>query len=249
MQREYMTNVMWKKMLEFLRREKSIYVGQEYECRKFINAIFWIARTGAQWRELPQHYGVWNSVYQRFNRWSRKGVWGNLLTFCAQDADMEYAIFDSTIVRAHACSAGYKAQANEGLGRSKGGFTSKIHVLVDGLGNLLKHIIAPGQSSDFTYAVELIKGIEDAYAIGDRGYDSNNIRTAIASQNCIPVIPCRSNRKAQYEYDRHIYKERSLVEFFFSKAKHFRRVFSRYDKTICNFASFVSFVGVILWLR
>ena len=171
------------------------------------------------------------------------------MAFCVQDPDLEYLSIDATIVRAHACSAGYGDQAEQGLGRSKGGFSTKIHAKVDTLGNPLRFLVTAGQNSDFTKASELIKGATDSYIIGDRGYDSDEVRAQVYAQKCIPVIPGKSNRKVAIQYDKHIYKERYVVECFFSKLKQFRRIFSRFDKSLRNFGAFLSFVGAILWLR
>lgn len=249
MEKEYIKNEAWTKIFSFLKSLKGIYVGYEQKTKKFIEAIYWMARTGAQWRELPSQYGCWNSVFKRFNNWSKKKIWEQLLTFFSQDSDLEYIMIDATILRAHPCSAGYGNQESEGLGRSKGGFSTKIHAKVDALGNPLKLIVTPGQTSDFTTAEELIGTANGSYIIADKGYDSDVIRAKISSQNCTPVIPGKSNRKVRIEYDKHIYKERNLVECFFSKLKHFRRVFSRFDKSKRNFTAFLSFVGAILWLR
>jgi len=74
--------------------------------RQFVEAVLWIARTGSPWRDLPRQFGPWNSVYQRFARWSRRGVWHRIFTQLAQDADFEEVFIDSTIVRAHQHAAG-----------------------------------------------------------------------------------------------------------------------------------------------
>jgi transposase len=249
MQREYITNEAWVKMLSFFEKTKEIYIGKEEQLKSFIEAIYWIVKTGAQWRELPERYGFWNSVFKRFNAWSKKGIWDKLFEFCAGDPDLEYLMIDATIVRAHACAAGYGTQSDEGLGRSKGGFTTKIHTKVDALGNPLKFIITAGQVADVTQAEELLGEAYGSYVLGDKGYDSDAFRNKIESQKCTPVIPFRCNRTQILEYDKHIYKERNLVECFFSKMKHFRRVFSRFDKSLRNFASFLAFVGACIWLR
>ncbi len=76
--------------------------------RLFVNAIFWIARTGAPWRDLPERFGHWNSVFQRFNRWAKKGVWGRVMDTLGQDADLEWLLLDTTVVRAHQHAAGKK---------------------------------------------------------------------------------------------------------------------------------------------
>lgn len=101
-----LTNAQWQKILPLLRSCPNVYVGQEDECRKFVEAVLWIARSGAQWRLLPAHYGNWNHVYKRFARWSEKDVFAQLHEVCAADSDLEHLLIDSTIVRAHPCAAG-----------------------------------------------------------------------------------------------------------------------------------------------
>lgn len=96
----------WTKIREFLRQDPNAYVGNEDECRRFVEAIKWISRSGAQWRLLPAEYGNWNSVFKRFARWCDKGVWERMLAHFAQDADMEEGMIDSSVIRAHPCAAG-----------------------------------------------------------------------------------------------------------------------------------------------
>lgn len=76
--------------------------------RRFVNAVLWIARTGAGWRDLPPRLGKWNSVFQRFNRWCKNGVWQQVLDSLGGDVDLEHLLLDSTIVRAHQHAAGVK---------------------------------------------------------------------------------------------------------------------------------------------
>ena len=96
----------WTQILDFLRQHPRAYVGQEAKCRLFIEGVYWIARTGAQWRELPDRYGNWNSVYKRFARWGEHAVWRDLHAHFADAPDLEWLMPDSSVVRAHPCAAG-----------------------------------------------------------------------------------------------------------------------------------------------
>lgn len=241
----------WKHIFKTLRTISNIRTGNENKLRIFIESIWFIARSGCQWRLLPKHYGSWRAIHRRFKRWSDKGVWEKLFEELKDNPDMENTIIDTTIVRAHSCSSGYKKDSvsAESLGRSKGGFTTKIHALVDSLGLPLKFILTPGQRHDVTQGAALLEGISNTTVIADKGYDANSLLEMIEAQGSTAVIPSKKNRKVQREYDKHLYKERHLVECFFGKIKHFRRVFSRFDKTAAAFMGFLHFVGALIWLR
>ena len=249
--KSYLTDAQWSNIFVFFKNQKGIYIKNDVSLRTFIDSIFWIMRTGAQWRELPEQYGKWNSVFQRFNAWSKKGIWHLLLEHFSSDSDMESVMIDSTILRAHACAAGYQKDSaqEQALGRSRGGFTSKIHALVDALGNPIKFVFTGGNSSDIASAPALIEGIRNSNIIADKAYDSNDFILDILNQECSPVIPPKKNRLLQRDYDKHVYKERHLVECFFGKIKHFRRIFSRFDKSIRNFASFLCLASTHVWIR
>jgi transposase len=84
--------------------------GRKSDNRLFLEAVLWIARSGAPWRDLPPEFGEWNTVYQRFGRWSKKGVWHKVFAELAKDADFEEAFIDSTIIKAHQHAAGAVAE-------------------------------------------------------------------------------------------------------------------------------------------
>jgi len=105
-----LTDEHWQKILPILKTFPEIRLGAGRNCRRFLEAVLWITRSGAQWRLLPKSYGRWNSVYKRFANWSEKGIFEKLFEHLSADRDLEYLLIDSTIVRAHACSSG--AQKN-----------------------------------------------------------------------------------------------------------------------------------------
>lgn len=255
MEKYYITDEGFAKILGCLKSKKrgegGIYYKNHEKTRTFMEGVYFIMRTGAQWRELPKCYGKYKSIHKRFLSWAKKGIWNDILSFFARSCDVESVMIDGSIVRAHACASGYKKgqQEEQALGRSKGGFTTKIHALVDALGNPLRFILTPGQASEVKQALELIKGITGANVLGDKAFDCDELLNQIISQNCTPVIPPRSNRKVQRDVDYYLYKERHLIECFFSKVKHFRRVFSRFDKTAVAYMGFLAFASSIIWLR
>ncbi len=140
-------------------------------------------------------------------------------------------------------------QSAQALGRSRGGFSTKIHVSVDGLGNPLRFELTAGQRHDITQAQALIADFETEHVIADKGYDSMDFLQCILGRGALPVIPPRSNRKTPREYDEYLYRERHLVECFINKIKHYRHIFSRFDKLSSRFLGFLNFVGALIWLR
>jgi transposase len=164
------------------------------------------------------------------------------------DPDWENLSIDSSYVRAHQHSAGGKGGAqNQAIGRSRGGLTTKIHAAVDGLGNPSRILLSAGNHSDVEYGPELIADLPAENILADKGYDSNAFVSQIEGTGHRAVIPPRKNRKEAREYDKHLYKERHLVECFFNKIKQYRRIATRYDKLARNYLSMV-FIGAILIL-
>ena len=108
MARRELRNDQWRRIKDLLPGKKGDAGRTAKDNRKFIDAVLWVARTGSHWRELPASFGKWNSVFQRYNRWSGKGVWESLFKALSDDPDFEFVMMDATIVRAHQHSAGAK---------------------------------------------------------------------------------------------------------------------------------------------
>jgi transposase len=142
-----------------------------------------------------------------------------------------------------------KKEGAQSLGRSRGGFSTKIHLATDALGNALRFILTGGERHDITQAEALVKDLVADYVIADKGYDAASFVLKLKEQNSEAVIPSRINHKVQRKIDEHLYKERHLIENQIGKLKHFRRVFSRFDKLAKNYLSFIYLASTVVWLR
>ena len=119
----------------------------------------------------------------------------------------------------------------------------------DALGNALRFILTGGERNDITQAEALVKDFSTEYVIADKGYDSEAFVLHLKGRDSEAVIPSRANHKVRREIETHLYKERHLIENQIGKLKHFRRVFSRFDKLAKNYLSFIYFASSVVWLR
>jgi transposase len=138
---------------------------------------------------------------------------------------------------------------DQALGRSRGGFSTKVHILVDGLGNPLRVRLTAGHCHDSPHAPALLKGLTCERVSADRGYAGQPFVDLVIEQGAEPVIPPHPRAKQSRADDRWWYRERHLVEWFINKIKHFRRVFSRFDKLAQRYLGFVQLTSVLIWLR
>jgi transposase len=136
------------------------------------------------------------------------------------------------------------------MGRSRGGLTTKIHALVDRKGRPIKLRLTAGQEADIVSAPEMVADLPaGAMLLADKGYDANALREAVSERKAWANIPPKSNRKDPICFSKHLYRARNLVERFFNKIKHYRRIATRYDKTAENFLAALKLVAVRIWLR
>jgi len=241
----------WVRILANLKKLTGIHIGQPSFCRRFISACLWILRSGAQWRTLPPTHGKWNSVFKRFSRWCANGIWEVLLSCFSEEADLQDVSMDGSVIRAHACAAGaaYSSAEDEALGRSKGGFSSKIHAICDALGMPIKFSLTGGQEAECRQAIPLLENVNASAVLADKAYDTNELREWLTIRGIKAVIPPKSNRKEAIECDYWHYKERHAIECMFGKLKYYRRIATRYDKKAINYMGMPSFASTLLWLR
>jgi len=143
-----------------------------------------------------------------------------------------------------------KNATNKAVGVSKGGRNTKIHAIVDGLGNPVAFLLSGGNDHDSKHAIPLPGqiGIKDSNILGDKAYGAKAIRDYIVSQQACYTIPPKDNASEPWPVDYYTYKERHLVECFFQKIKWFRRIFTRYDKLDNSFLAFVLIASIVVLL-
>lgn len=266
--------------------------GRWNDHRTVVNGILFRVRTGVPWRDLPERYGSWKTIYERHRRWSADGTWDRILQSVQADADLAGRIdwsmvgVDSTSCRAHQHAAGAQDPAagpekrttprhhrpDEGLGRSRGGLTCKIHLAGEGGCRPLALLLTPGQWGDAPQLVEVLDRIRvprplggrprtrPDHVSGDKAYSSRRNRRYLRRRRIRHTIPepkdQRANRRRRGReggrpagFDRDHYRRRNEVERTINRLKNFRAVATRYDKRAYVFHGTVTAAAIRLWLR
>ncbi|MGA7067160.1 MAG: IS5 family transposase [Pseudolabrys sp.] len=221
--------------------------------RNVINGILWRLRTGAPWRDIPEKYGNWNSIFRRFRRWSASGVWESAAVALAETmAESGHYNIDSTSVRAHVSAAGRKRGIHRrALGRSRGGFTSKIHCLGDARGRPIAFNLTPGEAADcktYDTLIELPEQAPDAL-LADKAYDTDAIRDDLKKRGIKAVIPPKSNRTATIRYSKRLYRERNCIERVIGHLKINRAIATRYDQLADSFLGMLYIATARYWIK
>jgi transposase len=135
--------------------------GPKGNARRFLEAIAWILRCGAPWRDLAKDFSLWQSVYRRYRRWALAGTWERLRRAVSLTTAFRFLLIDSTIVKAHPHAAGaLKRDGGQVLGRSRGGFTTKLHAVVTERGELVRYVVTGGEvgvDSNCQHALDAVR--------------------------------------------------------------------------------------------
>jgi transposase len=218
--------------------------------RRILNGIFWILSSGAPWRDLPDNYGPYTTCYNRFVRWRRAGVWDQLMNALTAGHDAAVQMIDTSVVRVHQHGASIASNAEQNMGRSRGGLTSKIHAVVDANGLPVHLGLTPGEAHDNRLCPVLLSGLRPrTMLLADRGYDADWIRALVGQQGAWANIPPKRNRKEAICFRPYLYRARNLIERFFNKIKQCRRIATRYDRLAANYLAFIKLASIRIWLR
>ncbi|MER2250015.1 IS5 family transposase [Methylorubrum podarium] len=272
-----LTDAQWEQIAPLLPPQKPRTGRPAEDHRQVLNGMLWILRTGAPWEDLPARYGAVGTVSSRFYRWRKAGVFDRVLQrLQAQadargDLDWDLHFVDATVVRAHQHAAGARRSGaiggeatvegmGEALGRSQGGFSTKLHLRAEGGGKPITAVLTAGERHE-QFALEALmdKGavprqgrgrprLRPRRTAGDRGYSSPPARRRLRQRRIEPVIPTRKDQLRQFDFDKAAYRERNKVERLIGRLKQYRRIATRYEKRAANYLAMVTLGMTMLWL-
>jgi transposase len=239
--------------------------------QRIVNGILWRLHTGAPWRDIPERYGSWQTIYGRFRRWRRDGTWAKILTSLLEDLEhqgrlgRDLWLVDGTIVRATRAAGGAEKNPTEvptiggtnstqlkeppihALGYSRGGFGTKVHLLVSDRGVVLGIHVTPGQQHESTAFEPLMRRVLlprrrglpywPAKLSGDKGYSYAHIRRWIRRRRIEPVIPTRKDQPRDETFDKASYRKRSRIERVIGWYKECRALGTRYEKLAVDYVT------------
>ena len=226
-----------------------------------LSGIIFVLRTGCRWRDAPDVYGPHKTLYTRWRRWSKKGLFIGVLAHLAllrmsreRNPKRKDAHMDATHCKAHpraCCGVCHTEELGRLIDKTKGGQNTKLHGICDGNGRIFAIHLTEGTASDYKGAKVLLeqlpKWIERLAA--DMGYDGDWVRDALECMGIEPCIPGRKNRVVDIEYDTEFYKERNKIERAFCRIKDWRRVATRYDRCPEMFESACALAAIVMfWL-
>ncbi|MFJ4152725.1 IS5 family transposase [Streptomyces galbus] len=304
-----LTNAEWDRLELFLPRGGA-RGGRWSDHRRVINGVLYRVRTGVQWRDMPERFGPWETVYKRHRRWSADGTWQMLLSKvqAVEDAagriDWNVSV-DSTAVRAHQHAAGARkappaaalqkgvgrgtnqvdpvlqrlavrleevVKVSECLGRSRGGFTTKIHLAADGRCRPRAFLLTPGHYGDGPQLRSVLEQVSvprtgvgrprtrPDQVLADKAYTSRENRRYLRRRGISHTIPERLDQQRHRHnrgshggrptgFNRERYKKRNTVERAINRLKGFRAVATRYEKRAYIYLGTVTLAALIIWLR
>ena len=254
-----LTDEQWDRIQHLLRSSLG-HQGRPYsgDHRTTIEAIRWIARTGAPWRDLPAGYGRWITVYQRYRRWTWRGTFQEILDSLDSELDLDVAMIDGTFLKAHQHAAGTpredalptcpdKPRPSGEAGRADfqahGSHRhSRPHRQV---------LAASWQRCRDPHSRAPLAAIpaRPARFMADKAYDSNQLREHLANNGTDPVIPAKSNIRSASSCDMDAYKAWHLLENAFADLKQFRGNATRYCKLAATFTSLIALCCFIVNTR
>ncbi|MFY2822414.1 IS5 family transposase [Ruegeria sp. MALMAid1280] len=222
--------------------------------RRVLSGIIFINRNGLRWRDAPKKYGPLKTLYNRWKRWSDKGIFAQMMVgLAAEHGEEKTIMIDASYLKAHRTASslgGQKGGRGRVIGKTKGAMNTKSQAICDCKERPLNLFVTAGQVSDYIGAKALLSSLPNVdWLLGDRGYDADWFREALEDKGIRACIPGRNQRKATVKYDKRRYKRRNRIETMCGRLKDWRRVATRYDGCPKVFLSAIALAAtVIFWL-
>ena len=256
MPRLTLTDRQWRCIAPLLPGKRTDPGRTGFNNRMAFEGMIHVLRTGTPWRDMPEEFGKWITVYMRFRRWTKRGVFKRLSEQLGE-RNLKTIMIDGTFVKLHQHGAGARrngltpaaSAVKQKIGRSRGGLTTKLMFVVDARGRVVRFFLHPGNRAEGPLLIDAVKGIETDELIADKAFHGRPIRSYLEAHGIKVVIPAKSNDLRPVPHDEDRYNLRHLVENLFADLKQYRGFATRYAKTASSFEAFVNLAVYLDELR